>query len=309
MPLWPAEQIWQSVTPALPDFSIEILPEIDSTNTELMRRSRAGRTEPVLLLAERQTAGRGRLGRDWRSDVDGSAASSLTFSLGLALAPADWSGLSLVAGIAVAEALDPRIGLKWPNDLWWQDRKLGGILVETGSVGLAPGAGLLSSAPQRRRPTLPTVQGGSARPHYDSDEAKAVARTSMADASLRYVVIGVGLNIGLPPAGSSLAPALRTPPACLQELIAGIDAASALGRVALPLVAAALSFAADGFAPWQARFEARDVLAGRVVRMGDGVQGRAAGVDARGALLLQTSAGTIEAMQSSEASVRPLADD
>ncbi|MCS4511565.1 biotin--[acetyl-CoA-carboxylase] ligase [Xylophilus ampelinus] len=130
---WPAEDIWQAVSPSIPDFSVEIVPAIDSTSTELMRRARAGRTEPVLLVAERQTAGRGRMGRGWQSDA-GAPGDTLTFSLGMPLAPADWSGLSLAVGVAVAEALHPRVGLKWPNDLWWQDRKLGGILVETAGV-------------------------------------------------------------------------------------------------------------------------------------------------------------------------------
>ena len=133
---WPAEAIWEAVAPGLPGFTVEILPEIDSSNSELMRRARAGRSEPVLLVAERQTAGRGRLGRGWAS----SAGESLTFSLGLPLAPADWSGLSLAVGVGVAESLHPAIRLKWPNDLWVQDRKLGGILIETASFGEAAGA-------------------------------------------------------------------------------------------------------------------------------------------------------------------------
>ena len=133
---WPAEQIWQEVYPSLPGFSVEILPEIDSSNTELMRRARAGRDDALLLVAEHQTAGRGRLGRDWHS----SPGDTLTFSLGLPLAPRDWSGLSLVAGVAIAESLHAELGLKWPNDLWWRDRKVGGILVETaggGDIGAA----------------------------------------------------------------------------------------------------------------------------------------------------------------------------
>ena len=136
---WPAESIWEAVSPLLPDFTVEVLPQIDSTNTELMRRARAGRLEPVLLVAQQQTAGRGRLGRDWHSEL----GDSLTFSLGLPLAPQGWSGLSLAVGVSVAESLDPgrRLGirLKWPNDLWLadgpQDRKLAGILIETASFG------------------------------------------------------------------------------------------------------------------------------------------------------------------------------
>lgn len=128
---WPAEALWEAIGPLLPGFTVEILSEIDSTNTELMRRARAGRVEPVLLVAEKQTAGRGRLGRDWQS----APCNSLTFSLALPLNPPDWSGLSLAVGVGVAECLHPAIGLKWPNDLWWQERKLAGILIETASVG------------------------------------------------------------------------------------------------------------------------------------------------------------------------------
>ncbi|MEO7549170.1 MAG: biotin--[acetyl-CoA-carboxylase] ligase, partial [Ramlibacter sp.] len=130
---WPAEAIRAAVAPSLPGFTVEVLPQVDSTNTELMRRARAGQTDPVLLVAERQTAGRGRLGRDWHS----GAGDALTFSLALPLAPADWSGLSLAVGVSLAESLHPDIRLKWPNDLWLADRKLGGILIETASFGQA----------------------------------------------------------------------------------------------------------------------------------------------------------------------------
>ncbi|MEN9329951.1 MAG: hypothetical protein RLZZ484_1139, partial [Pseudomonadota bacterium] len=58
---WPAEDLWLAIAPLVPGFSVEVLPTIDSTNTELMRRARAGQTDPVLLVAEQQTAGRGRL--------------------------------------------------------------------------------------------------------------------------------------------------------------------------------------------------------------------------------------------------------
>lgn len=131
---WPAENIWETVAPLLPGFTVEILPELDSTNTELMRRARAGRPEPILLVAERQTAGRGRLGRDWQSDTDAGLA-TLTFSLGLPLNPVDWSGLSLAVGLAVVQSLHPALKLKWPNDVWLDDRKVAGILIETTSVG------------------------------------------------------------------------------------------------------------------------------------------------------------------------------
>ncbi len=130
---WPAEAIWEAVAPNLPGFTVEVLPEVDSTNTELMRRARAGQLEPVLLVAEAQSAGRGRLGRAWNSGRQPGEV--LTFSLGLPLRPADWSGLSLAVGLGVAQGLHPALRLKWPNDLWLDDRKLAGILIETTQVG------------------------------------------------------------------------------------------------------------------------------------------------------------------------------
>jgi BirA family biotin operon repressor/biotin-[acetyl-CoA-carboxylase] ligase len=133
---WQAEAIWEAVQPLLPGFTVEVLPEIDSTNTELMRRARAGQLEPVLLVAEHQTAGRGRLGREWVSGESGAALPSLMFSLGLPLSPVDWSGLSLAVGLAVVNSLHADLQLKWPNDVWLQNRKLAGILIETASVGM-----------------------------------------------------------------------------------------------------------------------------------------------------------------------------
>lgn len=249
---WPAEAIWEAVAPSLPGFTVEVLAEIDSTNTELMRRARAGRAEPVLLVAEQQTAGRGRLGRGWASQ----AGASLTFSLGLPLAPADWSGLSLAVGVSLAESLHPAVRLKWPNDLWLQDRKLGGILIETASFGEGAGGG-------------------------------------------RYAVAGVGLNV-LPRDGTGLS----TPPAALVELVPGIDAGQALLQVAAPLVATVQAFETFGFAPFQARFAARDALADRAVALSDGTRGTAHGVTEAGALLVHTARG-MQTVTSSEVSVRP----
>jgi BirA family biotin operon repressor/biotin-[acetyl-CoA-carboxylase] ligase len=260
---WPAEALWQAVAPLLPGFTVEVLPEVDSSNSELMRRARAGGLEPVLLVAERQTAGRGRLGRAWHS----AAGDSLTFSLGLPLAPADWSGLSLAVGVSVAESLHPSLRLKWPNDLWLEDRKLGGILIETASFG-AP----LTPALSREREREP---GG------------------------RYAVIGIGINI-VPRADGGLS----TPSAAVRELLPQADAGSVLQSLAGPLVRDVLAFAAAGFAPFQARFAARDALRGRPVTFSDGSAGTARGVDGSGALLVHTAAG-LQAVSSSEVSVRP----
>lgn len=142
---WGAEALWQQLEPLLPGLSVEVLARADSTNTRLLERARgaAGRRSgdalPCLMVAEQQTQGRGRMGRDWQSSV----GHSLTFSLSLPLTVADWSGLSLAVGVALAEAFDPagsRLGVKWPNDLWLRDaagggRKLAGVLIETTAVG------------------------------------------------------------------------------------------------------------------------------------------------------------------------------
>ncbi|MFP5486251.1 MAG: biotin--[acetyl-CoA-carboxylase] ligase [Gammaproteobacteria bacterium] len=276
---WPAEALWEAVAPQLPGFTVEVLPSVDSTNTELMRRARAGQVEPVLLVAEQQTAGRGRMGRAWHSQ----AGDSLTFSLGMPLAPVNWSGLSLAVGVSVAESLQPvlppaggavpRVGLKWPNDLWLcgrgGDRKLGGILVETASFVVPQGA------------TAGVAGVGSAR----------------------YVVVGVGLNVRPQPGeGMSL------PPGSLQEVEDGLDAPAALLRVAAPLVGMLQSFAAYGFAPMQPRFALRDVLQGRTVQLSDGTSGMAHGVGEDGALLVHTAGGMLP-ITSSEISVRPAPAD
>ncbi|MNM92893.1 Bifunctional ligase/repressor BirA [compost metagenome] len=92
-------------------------------------------------VAYRQTAGRGRQGRPWQ----GQAGLTFSVAMPLALTPARLSGLSLAVGLALAEALEdvapvlgPRVGLKWPNDLQIDGRKLAGILIE--SVPARPGA-------------------------------------------------------------------------------------------------------------------------------------------------------------------------
>ncbi|MDM0090978.1 MULTISPECIES: biotin--[acetyl-CoA-carboxylase] ligase [unclassified Variovorax] len=252
---WFEDEITAAVAPRLPGFGVEVVAEIDSTSTELMRRARQGSVAPVLLVALRQTAGRGRLGRPWQS----AQLSSLTFSLGLPLAPRDWSGLSLAVGVSVAESLDPGgaagLQLKWPNDLWREDRKLGGILIET------------------------------ALPQSESAQ--------------RYLVIGIGLNLG-----PREAEGLNTPPAWIGEWRPEASAGELLRAVVPPLVDTVQAFAERGFAPFAERFAQRDTLRGREVQLSDGTAGLCDGVGWGGELRVQTAAG-LQVISSSEVSVRP----
>jgi BirA family biotin operon repressor/biotin-[acetyl-CoA-carboxylase] ligase len=133
---WPLEDIWQALVPLLPDISIECVPSIGSTNETLLRRVQTGPPQSTLLVAEQQTAGHGRMGRPWISQVQ-HGRPNLTFSLAMPLAPKDWSGLSLAIGLSLAQSLHPDIRLKWPNDLWLRGRKLAGILIETVNPGRA----------------------------------------------------------------------------------------------------------------------------------------------------------------------------
>lgn len=242
-----------------PGLVLELHDEIDSSNSELVRRARDGRTGAVLLVARRQTAGRGRLGRSWTTEGPQQA---LTFSLGLPLALRDWSGLSLAVGVALAEALHPQVGIKWPNDLWLSERKLAGILIETAASG------------------------------------------GMVNPGARQAVVGVGINLARPE--DALATGLRTAPAALREVWPDCRAGQVLARVAPPLLAAILAFEQVGFAPFQARYAARDVLAGRELLLSDGRSGRGEGVAEDGALLVHTAAG-VRRVSTSEVSVRPAA--
>jgi BirA family biotin operon repressor/biotin-[acetyl-CoA-carboxylase] ligase len=111
---------------------LEVLGSTDSTNSHLMQRLKQGLSSGHACLAEQQLAGRGRRGRTWVSPFGNNIYLSIHWRYMLALA--DLGGLSLAAGIAVVKSLEQLgakdIGLKWPNDVLWRNRKLSGLLLE-----------------------------------------------------------------------------------------------------------------------------------------------------------------------------------
>lgn len=127
-----------AASPSMPP--VVSVAEVASTNAEAFRLARQGERGPLWIVAERQTAGRGRAGRQWTS-IPGNLHASCLVELGCSATTA--LQLSLVAGVAVHDAVTGLVGpelaakirLKWPNDLMLADAKLGGILVETAGVG------------------------------------------------------------------------------------------------------------------------------------------------------------------------------
>jgi BirA family biotin operon repressor/biotin-[acetyl-CoA-carboxylase] ligase len=164
--------------PGAPSLAIEIVDQIESTSSELSRRSQRRDIHGMIIAAEWQTAGRGRRGRSWTAVAGGS----LTFSLGWKFEQGAGflAGLSLAIGVAVVRALEAEgfagIALKWPNDLVHRHHKLGGILIDINGDALGPsttviGVGLNVRLPANVRKDIPvavtdlaTVAGKKAPP-------------------------------------------------------------------------------------------------------------------------------------------------
>ena len=129
--------------------AVEVVERTGSTNADLLARALGGAPEGVVLAAEEQSAGRGRMGRTWVSPP----RAALTFSLLVrpaAVPPARRGWLPLLAGVAVASAVTAVTGvqtrLKWPNDVLAGPAKLGGILAEAAGDAVVVGVGLNVSA-------------------------------------------------------------------------------------------------------------------------------------------------------------------
>jgi BirA family transcriptional regulator, biotin operon repressor / biotin---[acetyl-CoA-carboxylase] ligase len=240
--------------------ALELHWELDSTSSEIQRRS-AELPDLSMVLAETQTAGRGRRGRTWLSPPGLNVYLSCLkrFEHGFAAL----SGLSLAVGVMVMRMLESLglqgAGLKWPNDVLSDDGKLSGILVELSGEYQGPCA----------------------------------------------AIIGVGVNVRLT---AALHDQAGQPINDLASLAGG--EAPERNRVAAALIHALAeglqAFEQHGFTPFLDDYARYDLLRGKTLRVQGAVgelEGVGAGVDARGALLLQTHDG-LHVLDSADVTVR-----
>ncbi|WP_118181741.1 biotin--[acetyl-CoA-carboxylase] ligase [Paraburkholderia phosphatilytica] len=252
---------------------VEIVEETGSTNADLMARMKAlprradALARPVVRVAYLQTAGRGRRGRPWYAEP----GNALLFSVGCVLPrPLEGlAGLSLAVGVALVDGLRSlpvagpgQIALKWPNDVLLEGDKLAGILIETA---------------------------------WSTDTASAVVigiGTNVKGADELAAKIAT-LNAG---AQAELPPDVRgTVPTALSRALPNANLTDTLAAELNALEPALARFGAEGFAPFQARWNACHAYAGRevvLIEQGtDTTRGVAAGVDERGQLQLDTAQG------------------
>jgi len=245
---------------------IVVLDVTRSTNSDAMALGREGEPEGTVVIAEEQTAGRGRLGRSWES----SRGVNLYMSLLLRPAIAPWRApqLSLVAGIAVAETVreegvDARI--KWPNDV---------VTVSAGPArGVHPGAAVEASSP---------VAGSLRKLAGILTEIEAEADR------VAFVVVGIGVNLN---AGAGhFSPELEgKATSVLLERGSATDRAAFAARLLARFEECFDAWSSGGFAAVAPRWHALSVLDGRRVTVaapGETFEGMCAGIDDDGALLV-----------------------
>ena len=246
-----------------PDVQVDVVWSIASTNASLLERGVAEPGRCLALLAEHQSAGRGRRGRSWQAPLGGGLCLSVASSF--AELPPDASALSLAVGVCVLRALRrleiAGAQLKWPNDVLCADGKLGGILIE-----------------------LRAEAGGPAQ-----------------------VVIGIGLNVLLDTATRAAIALAGNQAADLAQLCERPPDRNVLAAAVISECVRGLrEFAVTGFASFVSQWLAADALRDQAVTVsgaGDSTVGVARGIDARGALRLQTASG-LQSIVSGEVSLR-----
>ena len=268
---------------------VDWIDQTGSTNADLLNKPfNRDPVGPRVLVSRIQTGGRGRMGRPWTTVPGASLALSVAFER--RVPSSNWQGLSIAVGAVLVEQLisskeaPPSLKLKWPNDLWIDGRKVGGILIE---VRRTSGAG----------------QGGQGAQGAQGDESSPAV-------PIERVVIGVGLNRFDHPALAALgvpAGALKRGPVS-ESAGDPIDLAA---RVVAAILEASIRLETRGLADLLPLWRARDALVGLPVRVEDARapawSGIAAGIDDRGALRVRCAGNPpqIRIVIAGDVSVRP----
>jgi len=157
--------------------SLNVLFDVDSTNAWLLRQPQR---HAVACLAERQHSGRGRRGRDWISPF----AANLYLSMGWQFdtSTSSLGSMSLVAGVVIVRRLQAlginELGLKWPNDIYCQGRKLGGILIEMRGESGGPSELVIGVGINIHMPGL--VEDAISQPWIDLRHCRGISRNTIA---------------------------------------------------------------------------------------------------------------------------------
>jgi BirA family transcriptional regulator, biotin operon repressor / biotin---[acetyl-CoA-carboxylase] ligase len=276
--------------------------ETASTNTLALDRALAGAPLPLWVLADRQTAGRGRAGRSWQA-AEGNLFASLAIS---PAGPPQRAGeLSLVAGVAVVDAVRALVPgearLKWPNDIILGRSGAGRDATFVGRSGAGPDA-LLSGRSGASPDALLSGRSG-ASPDATAGKVGGILIESTSLGPMRIAVIGIGLNLAAAPAdvpGAAVLPGAVAPRAMLAAL------ARSLGRWLDCWDAGA------GFAAVREAWLAAAGPLGTPITVNTGskrLAGTYAGLDTDGALLLRTLDGTINRITFGDVIVAPLNED
>ena len=192
---------------------VEVVPEVGSTNAVVGARALAGEPAGLVLVAEAQTAGRGRLDRSWVSPP--RAGLTLSVLVRPALPPGRWPWLPLLTGLAVATAVRDQAQLgavvKWPNDVLVGGRKVCGVLAEVpepGAAVLGIGLNVTTRPDELPTPTATSLQlAGAVTTDRDTllravlrslSEILADLETSLADYRERCSTLGQRVRVELP---------------------------------------------------------------------------------------------------------------
>jgi len=250
--------------------NIDIFQTINSTNTYARELAESSSASGAVILAEQQTAGRGRRGKSWVSPFAANIYLSIVWDFEQGAQALE--GLSLAIGVAVKRALTAHgvqeVKLKWPNDIYVEQKKLGGILLEmigdpVGHCNVIVGVGLNVS--------MPALQAAAIDQDWTDVTTELQAQQSPAD-------------------GPKLSVRNKLAAALISEILPLLD-----------------TFQTRGFAAYRDEWQAADAFYGQAAEIStpkQSIAGVVRGVETNGALRLELDNGTIESFIGGELSLR-----